>query len=956
MTKPPLKLALAFAAALSCAVAMANGTATVVRAHPRLTRGLARESLIGMRFDNSYGGYISAFDVHFRLVNCTKADITDIRYWKQPFSHPYAFYEAEAQRAAVTATVSGDDDATEFTASFPADSNTTWFYPKVGDRADSDYLWVTASINPDISVDAEIWVSIPTKTISLSGNPYDVANGAETAPHRIFPYVHQVGAYLRQDTTLSPTSAGRLESDNPAARIGNLTDIVICNDTRVRYDSTSDTFNTTWDRCGRDNTAQARHLRELRDRYHPQCMIRPSLTKGDSVITVDGVTGWPIACAAASAARRAQLVADIVNLLDSGHFDGLDIDWEYPGDHNTSYTDRDWHNYGLLMRDLAAAFFDRGWVLSFCTNLGYQMAPSGYYGAFHAADFINAMAYGNTTLNASPHVMKTGVSVCTSRGVPARRIVVGQAMYAYEVQNPGWASVVTWLKEAWPDDKTRWWDADLVWKSRSVTRADGTIISTNKETFEGPSSYHAKCNWCRENGYGGVMSWGYYTDVSWNGADLMSLARHQAKSCWPRTVWTYPAPPQDAAGVYLLSCEEDWFWLRDHGDVSARFAADITLAHDPLPIAAFSGTLDGAGHALTIPEDVWLAREDTPALITTLAGTVKDLKIDLYGRVVNRASRWNDTTADTTANTLQGTDHYTAVLAVRVGAGAVVDNVELILREGSEVQGPVYVGGLAGSVWTAVGGHIEIRNCRVQVGGTIRALARNTAEGVLNPANACAGAVAGWVGCPNARDIVVTNNIVVLDPSARIRCETGSSTSTGAVLGHLNNGNPLVKDNAAYVSKGASVDNNVTSGAVRKSYGAASYSIESSSNAFSTTVVHEDGMASLTNGVGGITQGATAAFVLTGTVDDKSAEVAVVDFDLSDDGIGITLGVRNGGADDVAISARAKPVAVFLNPGDLSREISQERLEGAANGDGTMSFTVPRPQGESGFFRIKLTP
>ena len=145
----------------------------------------------------------------------------------------------------MTATVSGDDDATEFTASFPADSNTTWFYPMVGTREDSDYLWVTASINPDISVDAEIWVSIPTKTISLSGNPYDVVNGAETAPHRIFPYVHQVGAYLRQDTTLLPTSAGRLESDNPAARIGNLTDIVICNDTRVRYDSTSDTFNTT---------------------------------------------------------------------------------------------------------------------------------------------------------------------------------------------------------------------------------------------------------------------------------------------------------------------------------------------------------------------------------------------------------------------------------------------------------------------------------------------------------------------------------------------------------------------------------------------------------------------------------------------------------------------------------------------------------------------------------------
>ncbi len=855
-------------------VESSSATATVVRVHPRLTRGLARESLLGIRFDNALGGNASAFDVKFRLVNCTKADITDIKYWRQPYTHNYGFYEAEAT-SGPTATVAAADDATEFTASFPAGS--VWFYPQTGTREDSDYLWVTATINPEISPDAEIWVSVPTAKITLSnGGVFDVVNGAETQPHRVFPFVHQIGAYLRQDgTALTGTWAGKLE-DSPADRVGNLTDIVVCNDFLVAYDSGNDTFKTTWDARGRDNTAQVARIKALRDQYNPKCMIRGSLTKGDGTITVDGVTGRPIACAAASAARRKQLIDSILAVMESAGLDGLDIDWEYPGDHavTTANTQRDWHAYGLLMRDLAAAFFDKGYVLSFCSNLGYQMAPSGYYAAFHAADFINAMAYGNTTLNASPQVMMTGINVCTSRGVPLRRIVVGQAMYAYEVQNPGWGSVVGWLKDEWPSDKTRWWDADLIWMDRSATKADGTVLSTEKETFEGPASYQAKCNWCRANGYGGVMSWGYYTDVSWNDADLMSLSRHQAKSCWPRTNWSWPAPQQDSDGAYLLDSEEDWFWLRSNPGVNARFAADITLAHDPLPIETFSGTLDGAGHTLTIPVDTWLAYDSNPALIRALAGTVKNLKIDLYGRVVNRASRWNDTTVSTSANTLASGTHNAAVLAANLAAGGMIDGVELFIRPGAEVQGPQRVAGLAASVWVGSGSYAEIRNCRVHVAGTLRSLARNTAEGDITVANQCAGGLAGWVGCPGAQNIVVTNNIVSLASTGRVAVETGSSSSAGGVVGDLNNVNPLVQGSAVYVAAGAVVSANESAeaGKVRTSHAVASYSRADSGNAHETMRYMESGAENLADSVGGYFTSAGSVVVSS----DEDAAVGAV--------------------------------------------------------------------------------
>lgn len=857
-----------------------NGKATVVRVHPRLTRGLAREALLGIRFDNALGGNASAFDVKFVLVNCTKADITDIKYWRQPYTHNYGFYEAEATEGP-SATVSAADGAMEFTASFPAGS--VWFYPQVGTREDSDYLWVTATINPEISPDAQIWVSVPTEKITLSnGGVFDVVNGAETQPHRVFPFVHQIGAYLRQDdTALTGTWAGKLE-DSPANRVGNLTDIVVCNDFLVAYDSENDTFTTTWDARGGDNTAQVARIKALRDQYNPKCMIRASLTKGEETITVDGVTGRPIACAAASAARRKQLIDSILAVMESAGLDGLDIDWEYPGDHDvtTANTQRDWHAYGLLMRDLAAAFFDKGYVLSFCSNLGYQMAPEGYYAAFHAADFVNAMAYGNTTLNASPQVMMTGINVCTSRGVPPRRIVVGQAMYAYEVQNPGWDSVVGWLKVAWPDDNTRWWDADLVWTNRTATKADNTVLSTEKETFEGPSSYHAKCNWCRANGYGGVMSWGYYTDFTWDDADLMSLARHQAKSCWPRENWSWPTPPQDNDGAYLLDSEEDWFWLRDNPSVNARFAADIALVHDPLPIETFSGTIDGAGHTLTISNDVWLAYDTNPALIRTLTGTVKNLTIDLYGRVVSRASRWNDTTASKTANTLAtNVTHNAAVLAANLGAGGVIDGVELFIRPGAEVQGPQRVAGLAASVWVGNGNHAEIRNSSVHVDGVVRSLARNTAEGNITVQNQCAGGLAGWVGCPGAQNIVVTNNIVSLASTGRVAVETGSSSSAGGVIGDLNNVNPLVQSNAVYVASGATVSANesAAAGKVRTSYANASYSIASSGNAGQTLFFIEDGAAALADSVGG-TGEATVSVVDYGTATDGLSVDAVAGF------------------------------------------------------------------------------
>lgn len=124
---------------------------------------------------------------------------------------------------------------------------------------------------------------------------------------------------------------------------------------------------------------------------------RISFSTSSARVFIRDASDAEVACAASSPARRRELVEALVALLDENGLDGLDIDWECPGDHPGAGDEekaRDWANYGLLMRELAAAFLDRGYVLSLCTKLGYRMPPGGLAGAFHAADFINSMAYG----------------------------------------------------------------------------------------------------------------------------------------------------------------------------------------------------------------------------------------------------------------------------------------------------------------------------------------------------------------------------------------------------------------------------------------------------------------------------------------------------------------------------------------------------------------------------------
>ena len=806
-----------------------ESTAVVVRAHPWLTRGLARESLIGIRFwgvQGAWGGGLDTITFRLRLENCARDQLGDIKLWRMDFNN-YGFYEPNAIRldgVHGTLVEAGQDGTYTFT--FTGDGSDAagrpdWFYPHTPGRVESDYLWLTAEIDPAISRDARIYADVVDASVSIGGCTYVVDNNlladGSVAPHRVYPYKYRVNAYLRDDRMAN--AAGRArdvfsgdgtpegEAREARLRVSNLTELTLI-DVFPIYNAQTDTFELSWDRKRErnyrvDDTLGLKRLKGFRDAYHPEARVHISLTKdgwpygSDARVnehTLDSMnTGTAFRASVLGHAvgdkYRLDFVDAVVALMEAQEIDGLDVDWEYPNTiRNVGIVENDeFRKYGRFLRDLAEAFFNHGWELAMCTNLGYQMPTGNDTALFAVPDFINSMAYGGSPLNASNQVMSTAVNLLTSRGVPKRRIVVGQAMFSNTSYHLGWDEIVSRLRNDQSKDYFSRLDSDTYWEAWG---------SGSYHTYTGPTTYRAKCNRARMEGYGGVMSWGYYSDTRWGTDDLLCLGQNQAQAVWPHD-YRWPTPPQAADGSYLLDSEEDWFWFQENPDNSVRLAADIVFTHDPLPIETFSRTLDGAGHTLTLPKGVWLCTFDDTALFRTLSGTVKDLTVVLEGRAVTRNDRKNDTAAGNTSLTLPGNGRA-ALLAASLTGNASLTGVTLRLAEGAEIQGAKQAGLLAANAWTDQSPGIALTRVRADLAGIVRNLADNTGDCLLDGTtdaegnrfntltqHTCAGGLIGWAGAPSGA-VALADCAVALAPTARVANDTGYDDAAGGAVGHVN--------------------------------------------------------------------------------------------------------------------------------------------------------------------------
>ena len=815
--KDMMRTMLFFLCAFLAVALHAAGTATVVRAHPWLTRGLEMESLAGLKFggDGVYGGALNAVTFAFELKNCTRDDLGELALWIQP-DPAYGFYKSSAVRldpGIMTKTEEGG--GTSFAVTF-ANTNYLnvaqnrsqgWVYK--GDR-----VWLTAKIDPGISRDAEIRVSVSSPEVRLGYNLYTVDNNllddGTVAPHRVYPYKYRNNAYLR---ALRFHTGSNVFADNEAGRLNGLTDLMlscllISCDTSKPDDPFWLNLNTeSYGNGLKKLTGYRDTTDETGARKYPHLRVFASInTQG--AYTLDGETRSSLGHAAGDK-YRARLIEDLVAMMEEYDLDGLDVDWEYPNLYNKTSTTGEFERYGLFLRDLSEAFFNHGWELAMCTNLGYKM-PGGEVMA--VPDFINSMAYGRQTgLHASYAVMVSSAlqGVLLSRNVPKRRILVGQAPYGYEWQNLAWSEIVN----SFPGDNggrrnsrpVTDWDVVVA----NLDRDTSVVYRTNSQTntsYNGPTSLRGKCNYARENGYGGVMSWGYYDDrgsVLWNHSDWLSAGRNMAQVVWPHDFW--PTPPKDG-DYYLLDSEEDWFWFQENPNNNVRLAADITFTHDPLPIPAFSRTLDGNGHTLTIPEGVWLVTYEDTALIRELSGTVQDLTIVLDGRIVTRNDRKNDWEyADCKAVPGNG---RAAVLATSLSGNGVIRNVTVRIGEHGEVQGAKQAGGVVANAWAGEGSGFTLENVRVDIAGWVRNLADPSGSGcgtagLIPTDQTTVGGLAAWVGGPGAN--TVRDCAVTLRPTARLSNASGKNDAVAGCVGHFNNASGTTVENLRVSWQGAAI-------------------------------------------------------------------------------------------------------------------------------------------------------
>ena len=717
------------------------GEASVVRAHPRLTLGLDKESLIGFKLLDGAAGAITNLTVRFDLTNATPDQITDIRVWRQKYDAsagilPFAFFERDAvdllaAGLGATRRETGDSIEVAFAATNVTDALT--LTPKSGTADEGDYVWVTAHIDEGLSTNAQLFVSFAGDRVQLTSGDFRLHNQQARSPHRSFPFRYQIGAFLRQDSLVdNGTRDWDIFTSNAKERFETLTDVLPIYSTGNGY-SNGKFYISGWDESHNDTASTAR-LRRLRDAYNPDCMIRISVIPRNG-ISANGISGKGFEVAGANAVTRRQFAEAIVDFIREKQCDGLDVDYEWVQD---STNHREWQNIGKMLRELSEHFFEEGYVLSFATR-SYDWSGSGMpysasdYGAFHVCDYMMVQSYGGGWLNSSPSVHRRSLAVCTNRLLPKRRVVMGQAAYESLNGHMGWDGCSSKI-ESETDDPFRRFDMDIWWANKY----------DSYWPFEGMSSLQAQCMWARRENLGGVMSWGYYTDPTWEGWN--SFGRHQSKAIWPMpNAWATPeVVERDGESWYQLKKEDDWFWLADHPTVHAELANDITFQHDPLVIDEWTGVLNGNGHTLIFDDDTWIVSEQATGLIRTLRGTVRDLKIQMNSRVFTVAARWNDEihTPDTgwLLNSLSG-ENPVGVLAAVATDSALIESVAVTLGEGSEVKGVQSVGGLVGKA----SGAATIRNSSVEVGGKLHIEVRNIWDTLFQPISPSIGALVGLV-------------------------------------------------------------------------------------------------------------------------------------------------------------------------------------------------------------------
>ena len=260
-------------------------------------------------------------------------------------------------------------------------------------------------------------------------------------------------------------------------------------------------------------------------------------------------------CASTSEGRKT-LANSILENIEKYHFDGVDIDWEYPGYQTGRSTDVDSVNYTLLMKEIHDTLKAK--------NPDYIVSaaiPGGIYGyqryeldkLNNYLDYFNLMTYDLQSESKVTHhsAMSNGTyapygsckqtaELFASRGVSKNKLIIGAAFYGrmYTLTDTSvilGSTNVTSVKAITYTNIYNTYIAKLyrtnppverIWDSESL--APIMVDYTNKVaiTYDDPESIRAKCDFINDNDYGGIMFWSYGEDLTYS---LLSVINDEMK-------------------------------------------------------------------------------------------------------------------------------------------------------------------------------------------------------------------------------------------------------------------------------------------------------------------------------------------------------------------------------------------------------------------------------------------
>ncbi len=258
---------------------------------------------------------------------------------------------------------------------------------------------------------------------------------------------------------------------------------------------------------------------------------------------------------------RKNFIASVMTYLDQHQLDGLDIDWEYPGQAGSTNNFRpaDKTNFTLLLQELRQQFnaaepkLHRRLYLTIAAGASSSyIAHTEMAKAQLSLDTINLMAYdyyepGDSSEPAGNHAplftdpadpkkvaADTSVKAFEQAGVPAEKIVLGVPFYGHQWGQvgsanhglfqpgkpvpPGYVTYANIAATMLNQGFDRYWD--------SVSSAPSLYNARTKVfvSYEDPESLAAKSKYILDQHLAGVMFWEYSGDPS--GVLLDTLDKH----------------------------------------------------------------------------------------------------------------------------------------------------------------------------------------------------------------------------------------------------------------------------------------------------------------------------------------------------------------------------------------------------------------------------------------------